>query len=85
MAKQTKQVDFTLDDGTEITFDLRKLTRAEFKGLFDPSVPMAESERAFSRTSGITTEKLNALTITEYQRLFDAFLKKTREPLAADA
>lgn len=83
MAKQ--KADFTLEDGTEITFDLHKLTRAEFKGLFDPSVPVADSEDAFARTAGITVEKLNALTVPEYKRLFDALLKKTREPLAEDA
>lgn len=88
MKKQTEKTereDFTLSDGTKITFDLRKMTYSEFKGLFDPSVPQAESQQVFASVAGVPVARVGALEFTEYQRLFAAFLKKTREPLPDDA
>jgi hypothetical protein len=73
--------DFTLADGKEITFDLTQMTYGQWLGLFDPKESEERSDKTLARVAGITLKELKALPFLEYKRLFQAMLKKTREPL----
>lgn len=74
--------DFTLADGREVDFDLSQLTYGQWLGLFDPKESEDRSDKTLARCSGLTLKELKALPFLEYKRLFQAFLKKTREPLS---
>lgn len=73
--------DFTLADGQEITFDLTQMTYGQWLGLFDPKESDERSDKTLARVSGITIKELKSLTFIEYKKLFQAMLRKTREPL----
>ncbi len=75
--------DFVTSTGIEITFDLSQMTYGQWKGLFDPKESDEKSDVTIARVAGITPKKLNALPYLEYKALFQAFLKKCREPLAS--
>lgn len=73
--------DVKLSNGKEITFDLSKMTYAQYKGIFDAKEADKTSDTTLARVAGITVAELNALLFDDYRRLFAAFLKKIREPL----
>jgi hypothetical protein len=75
--------DFTLSDGTEITFDLDKLTYGQWKGLFDPRESDEESDQTVARVAGLEYAELKRLPFMDYKGLFNALLKRCREPLAS--
>ena len=74
--------DFTLSDGREITFDLDQMNYGQWLGLFDPKESDERSDKTLARVTGITMKELKALPFIEYKRLFQAMLKKAREPLS---
>jgi hypothetical protein len=74
--------DHVLPDGKEITFDLSVMTYGQWLGLFDAKESDERSDKTLARVCGITMKELKALPFLEYKRLFEAFLKKTREPLS---
>ena len=73
--------DFTLANGTEITFDLSKMTYGQWLGLFDTKESEERSDSTLARVCGLKIKDLKAIPFLEYKALFQAFLKKTREPL----
>ena len=75
--------DITLSDGTEITFDLRKMSYGQWKGIFDPNEKEEDSDQTLARVAGIPYERLREIPFPDYKALFQAFLKKAREPLAS--
>ena len=74
--------DYKLQDGTEITFDLSKMTYGQWMGLFDSKESDERSDETLARVCGLEIEVLKGLPFPDYKRLFAAFLKKTREPLS---
>jgi hypothetical protein len=78
--------DFTIKNGKkpgkEINFDLSKMTYNQFKDMFNPKSSEETSDETLCRVAGISPQELGSLSFPEYQRLFQAFLKKTREPLS---
>ena len=73
--------DFTLANGTEIIFDLSKMTYGQWLGLFDTKESEERSDSTLARVCGLKVKDLKAIPFLEYKALFQAFLKKTREPL----
>ena len=73
--------DFTLANGTEITFDLSQMTYGQWLGLFDAKESEERSDSTLARVCGLKIKDLKAIPFLEYKALFQAFLKKTREPL----
>lgn len=74
--------DITLSDGTEVTFDLSKMTYGQWLGLFDAKESDERSDETLARVAGLEMKVLKALPFLEYKRVFQALLKKAREPLA---
>lgn len=74
--------DIVLNTGKEVTFDLSKLTRKDYKGFFDRTVTDEEDDKKFARVSGMTVDEIESLEYPEYRRFIAAFYKKCREPLA---
>ncbi len=77
-----KKADFILADGREINFDLTQMSYGQWLGMFDPKESDERSDKTLARVSGITMKELKELPFIEYKKLFQAFLKKTREPLS---
>jgi hypothetical protein len=74
--------DITLSDGREITFDLSQMTYGQWLGLFDVKESDERSDKTLARVCGMELKELKALPFPDYKRLFNALLKKAREPLA---
>ena len=79
--KEPKGVDYTLPDGTEVKFDLKKMTYRQFKGLFDPRESDENSDETLARVSGLELEQINSLDFVEYKRLFRALVTRCQNPL----
>lgn len=73
--------DYVLPDGKEINFDLSKMNYGQWLGMFDPKESDERSDETLVRVAGIKMDELKKLSFIEYKKLFQAFLKKTREPL----
>lgn len=74
--------DLTLSDGTEITFDFYKITRREWRGLFDKGEDDAVSDEKVARVCGLTVEKFDNLPYPDFRLLMKTFWEKARDPLA---
>jgi hypothetical protein len=79
---KAKAPDFVLADGTEVRFDLKKMTYKQFKGLFDSREADETSDETLMRVASLDQAQLDDLDYVAYKRLFGAFLKKCREPLS---
>ena len=74
--------DFTLQDGTEITFDLSKITYGQYLGLFDQKESDERSDKTIARVAGMDFKELKNLNLLEYKRLVKALFEKFKEPLS---
>jgi hypothetical protein len=72
--------DFKLKDGTEITFDLSKMSMTEFRALFSPEQPAEVGDGIVGKCCGMTASQLGALSYPEYRALTTAFFRRTKEP-----
>lgn len=75
--------DLTLSDGTEITFDLTKVTYKQWKGVWNPREADEDSDATIARAAGLTLETLEALPLPDAKALVAAFRRRGTEPLAA--
>jgi hypothetical protein len=82
LSERLYMADFVLANGTEITFDLDKMTYGQWLGLFDVKESDERSDATLARVSGLKPKDLKAVPFPEYKRLLQALLKKAREPLA---
>ena len=73
--------DFTLANGQEVNFDLSQMTYGQWLGLFDTKESEERSDSTLARVCGLKVKDLKAIPFLEYKALFQAFLKKPREPL----
>lgn len=74
--------DFVLQNGKEITFNFRKITHKQWKGIFYREESEEETEATLARLYGIGVEEIDNLDYIEYQQLFQAMLEKSKNPLA---
>lgn len=73
--------DLTLQDGTEITFNLRAFTTREYLGMFDKSESDERSDKTLAKAAGLDHKVLMALPFEDYKRILAAFFKKCNDPL----
>lgn len=73
--------DFVLQNGKEITFDFRKITHRQWKGIFYRGESEEETEATLARLYGITEAEINDLDYIEYQQLFETMLEVSKDPL----
>lgn len=72
--------DFKLKDGSEVTFDLSKISMAEFRSLFDGAQSAEAGDAIIGKTCGMTSAELGALSYPEYRALTGAFFRRAKEP-----
>lgn len=68
MVEEAKDV-FTLSDGTEVKFDFSKVTRKEYRSIFDPSQVDNEGDAVITKITGLTLEKLDNITQHDWARI----------------
>lgn len=68
--------DYKTHDGREITFDLWKVSRGEFKGFFDPKRSSDADEIVIARAAGMSIEELQNLPTPDYNGLTKALIDK---------
>ncbi len=74
--------DVTLSSGREITFDLYKISLAEFRNLLDPGRPNEEGDAIIGKATGMTAEQVGELPYPDYRLLVRHLFDKARNPLA---
>jgi hypothetical protein len=88
--KRTKEVeqeaepqpDFVLKDGTEIDFDLEKVTVEEYRALFKPGATQEVEDELVARVAGLKKEAFGKMSLKEYKKFVQAFYAKAVNPLA---
>jgi hypothetical protein len=53
----------------------------EYQGVFDVHEASKKTNETLAKCGGIPVAHFESLLFTDYKRYFDAWLKKTREPL----
>ena len=70
------------DEVKEVQFDLDKLTVKEYRALFDKGTNKDYEDELLSRVTGISQEELASLTLKDYKRVFQNFVKAAVNPLS---
>ena len=70
---------FTLA-GREINFDFSKITRLEYRRLFDASQPKEEGDETVTRITGLTGEELDAMPQWDWVRLIREISIRANRP-----
>ena len=73
--------DTKLSDGTEINFDLTKLTWKEWCDYWDVKSSNEETQRIITKVTGLPKEKFTNMLFNDMKRINKAFSKKGSEPL----
>ena len=73
--------DFVLKDGTEITFDLEKITVEEYRGMFKPGATQEAEDAMVARVAGIDPAMFKKMSLHEYKKFTQAFYTKAVNPL----
>jgi len=74
--------DIILEDGREITFDLKAISLKEYRALFDGNQPEDEEFATLAKVSGLAADEIGELSLYEWKRFYRCFLDKCRQPLA---
>ena len=70
------------DDVKEIQFDLSKLTVKEYRLLFDKTTGRDYEEELICKVTGLELDDLANLSLLDYKRVFQGFIKAARDPLS---
>lgn len=73
--------DVILTDGTEITFDLSKITWKEHVAIISPEEDNAVSYAKIARVAGLEPEALENMSILEHKKIVRGYFRKVQEPL----
>jgi len=68
--------DIVLSDGTEVSFDLSKVTQKEYVESKKRNQPDEDEMLTISKVTGLSVEKLESLTREDYQRVFWGYYVK---------
>ncbi len=74
--------DCTLSTGKEITFDLYKMTYAEWRTLFDKDTPEATSDGLVAKVGGLSLDEYQNLPYPDHVLYDRTFWEKAKNPLA---
>jgi hypothetical protein len=64
--------------------NLRHITIAEWRALFDRTQPDHDGDMTLSKVSGITVEEIQVLPMYDYRALVQAVIEKSGQPLEND-
>lgn len=71
-----------LSGGREVTFDLNRITVAEWRALFDADQSAEDGDATLAKAAGLTAEEIAVMGFSDYRRLTKAFFEAAKEPLA---
>lgn len=74
-------VKFTLANGTEISFDIEKITRREYRAIIDGRLSSEQENCILARVAGITENQVDDMSLPEWRRFVHAFFAAAREPV----
>lgn len=80
--KEEIKADFVLKDGTEVTFDLEKITVEEYRAMFKPGATQDAEDALVARVAGIDQDRFKSMSLHEYKKFVQAFYAKAVNPLA---
>lgn len=76
------QPDVVLSDGREIRFDFRKVTRADFRSLFDEEQTQEDEAKILAKASGLSETEINdEMSLFDFRQFARAFFERSRDPL----
>ena len=74
--------DITLSNGTEITFDLNKITRYEVRALLSDEQDDDEANEVLAKTCELDAKQIHDMGYADWRRFVKAFWKKATDPLS---
>jgi hypothetical protein len=75
-----EKIIFTLSDGKEVNFDFSKVTRKEYRALFDASQSNEAGDEVVSRITGLTVEQLDNMIQLDWARLIREIVRRANNP-----
>jgi hypothetical protein len=75
-----EKIVFTLSDGKEVDFDFSKVTRKEYRALFDASQSNEAGDEVVSRITGLTIEQLDNMPQLDWARLIREIVRRANNP-----
>lgn len=81
MADEKKKPDVVLSDGTEINFDLLKLSLEDYRIMVNPQSSNEDEDAILEAVAGLEPGSLVKLPIPDWRRLVTKLYKKIGEPL----
>jgi hypothetical protein len=69
---------FALSDGTEVNFDFSKITRKEYRAIFDPTQSNKEGDATVTKITGLTD--LDELNQLDWSRLLREIATRANRP-----
>ena len=74
------EADLTLSDGKEVIFDLKKMTRQEYRDLHNPAYTDENDDLVLAKITGIDIEELRVMNMEDYSRLIWQLIRKVQQP-----
>lgn len=79
MTEEKVKPDITIS-GKEITFDKRKITKREWRRIWEPAVTDEEESAILAKFAGVTVEFLDGLSLNDYQLFIKAATACVQSP-----
>lgn len=76
-----REPDVTLSDGRKMVCDLYRVSRREYKALFDDKQSTEDEETVIGKAFGLSGDEVADLPVPDFRRLVKVFFEKAREPL----
>jgi len=77
---QPTNADLTLSDGKEVVFDLKKMSRQEYRDLHNPAYTDENDDLVLAKVTGIDVEELRDMNMEDYGRLIWQLIRKVQQP-----
>ena len=77
---QPTNADLTLSDGKEVVFDLKKMSRQEYRDLHNPAYTDENDDLVLAKVTGINVEELRDMNMEDYSRLIWQLIRKVQQP-----
>jgi hypothetical protein len=74
------EADMTLSDGREVVFNLKKMSRQEYRDLHNPAYTDENDDVVIAKVTGIDIEELRDMNMEDYSRLIWQLIRKVQQP-----
>jgi hypothetical protein len=76
------EYDVELSDGTQVLFDLKKISMKEWRSLFTAMQDDDEAAAILAKFSGVGLDAIQDFSIYDWKKFMAAAIKKVNAPLA---